>query len=82
MDNVNNPSHYNSAGAKCLDCGRPIECIDVIENLVCNRANAVKYIWRMDHKGKPVEDLKKAIWYLEREVRRLQRMTNAKIKGR
>jgi hypothetical protein len=32
---------------------------------------AVKYIWRCGDKGKPVEDLRKAIWYLEREIARL-----------
>jgi hypothetical protein len=32
--------------------------------------NAVKYIWRADLKGNPIEDLKKAVWYLEREISR------------
>jgi hypothetical protein len=32
--------------------------------------NAVKYIWRADLKGNPIEDLKKAVWYLEREITR------------
>ena len=33
--------------------------------------NAMKYIWRADDKGEPVENLKKARWYLEREIMRL-----------
>ena len=62
-DNVNHPSHYNSGN---------IEVIDAIEdwNLGFCLGNAVKYIARADHKGKPIEDLEKAIWYLEREVER------------
>jgi len=36
--------------------------------------NAVKYIWRADEKGKAVEDLKKAVWYLQREISRRERM--------
>lgn len=73
MDNVNHPSHYNSGD---------IEVIDAIEdwNLDFCLGNAVKYIARADHKGKPVEDLEKAIWYLEREVeRRIQCQKNTTL---
>ena len=62
-DPVNNPEHYtlNPNG---------IECIDVTENMNFCLGNAVKYIWRADLKGNPIEDLKKAVWYLEREISR------------
>ena len=62
-DPVNNPEHYtlNPNG---------IECIDVTENMNFCLGNAVKYIWRADLKGNPIEDLKKAVWYLEREITR------------
>ena len=35
-----------------------------------NLGNAIKYIWRADLKGKPIEDLEKAIWYINREIER------------
>ena len=61
-DPVNHPSHYGGVGA--------YETINVIEawNLNFNLGNAVKYISRALHKGKRVEDLKKAMWYLQREI--------------
>ena len=65
-DNVNNPSHYNKG---------KIEVIDFIDDqqFGYNDGNAVKYICRHKHKGNPVEDLKKAIWYLEREIKKLSK---------
>jgi len=62
-DSVNHPDHYN-----WLPNG--LEVIDVTENLNFCMGNAVKYILRADHKGKPIEDLDKAIWYLNREIER------------
>ena len=58
---VDHPSHYNSGS---------IEVIDAIEDwgLGFNLGNAVKYIARADHKGNPVEDLRKAAWYIQREL--------------
>ena len=64
-DPVNNPAHYTNHPSG-------IECIQVTEHMNFNRGNAVKYIWRCGDKGEPVEDLRKAIWYLERELVRLQ----------
>lgn len=60
-DMVNHPPHYTF--------GR-FEVIDVIEDwkLDFHRANAVKYIARSRHKGSEVQDLEKAIWYLQRRV--------------
>ena len=60
-DNVNHPSHYKVGG---------IETIDFIEakSLSYNLGNVVKYLTRADHKGNKIEDLKKAQWYLNREV--------------
>ena len=61
-DNVNNPSHYNVG---------TIEVITVIEDwkLNFNLGNAIKYIGRCEHKNNKKEDIKKAIWYLERELK-------------
>jgi hypothetical protein len=60
-DNVNHPSHYKVGG---------IETIDFIEakSLSYNLGNVIKYLTRADHKGNKLEDLKKAQWYLNREV--------------
>lgn len=66
-DNVNHPEHYT-----CHPSG--VECIDVVEHMNFNRGNAVKYIWRAGSKGGPeqeIEDLKKAAWYITREIDRL-----------
>ena len=61
-DNVNNPIHYNTG---------TIEVIEVIEDwkLNFNLGNAIKYIGRCEHKNNKEEDIKKAIWYLERELK-------------
>ncbi len=60
---VDHPTHYGGRG-------NPYETIKVIEawGLGFNLGNTVKYISRAEKKGAPVEDLKKAAWYLEREI--------------
>ena len=67
-----NPSHYKDNGAKCK-CGLPIECIDVTKHLTFVRGNAIKYLWRADLKGDVIENLKKARWYIDCEIRNLER---------
>lgn len=66
-DNVNHPSHYTYG---------KIEVIDAIEawGLNFHRGNAVKYIARAGKKNivKEVEDLEKAVWYINREIERLK----------
>ncbi len=63
---VDHPSHYNAG---------KFEVIDVIEDwqLGFNLGNTVKYLARAKHKGKEKEDLKKALWYLTRELEELER---------
>ena len=60
--NVDHPSHYNQG---------TYEVIDVIEdwNLGFNKGNAIKYIARSEYKGNEIEDLEKAVWYLNREIK-------------
>jgi hypothetical protein len=65
FDPVVNPRHYTQHPSG-------VECIDITEHMSFNLGNAVKYIWRAPHKGKPVEDLRKAVWCLEREIKRMQ----------
>jgi len=66
-----NPSHY--IGPEC-DCGKQIECINITETMSFCRGNAFKYLWRAGSKqsADEVEDLRKAIWYIEREIRNLE----------
>lgn len=60
-DPVNHPKHYT---------GHPsgVECIQVTEHMSFCLGNAVKYIWRADLKQNTVEDLQKAVWYINREI--------------
>ncbi len=70
-DAVAHPAHYTQGG---------IECIDAMESALTHaefvgylRANVLKYIWRYDRKGAPVQDLRKAAWYLDRLTREVGR---------
>ena len=63
-DVVNKPKHYNTGN---------IECIEAIEESMSSvafkgylKGNCLKYLWRYDYKGKQVEDLQKAGWYLDK----------------
>lgn len=62
-DAVDHPEHYNAHP-------KGIECIDVVEDMTFNVGNAIKYLWRAGLKGDVIEDLKKARWYIEREIQR------------
>jgi hypothetical protein len=64
-DSVEHPQHYTFGG---------VEVIDAIEAwaLGFHLGNVVKYVARAAHKGNHLEDLRKARWYLDREIQRLQ----------
>ena len=71
-DPVSSPSHYRAGS---------VECIDAIDAALAGVkdplsgfyiAQVIKYVWRHEQKGKPVEDLKKAKWYLDRLIKRLE----------
>ena len=72
-DPVNSPAHYTSRAARCAKCGHPIECIDVAEHMSFSIGNCCKYLWRAGLKGDAIEDLRKARWYIDREITRLER---------
>ena len=65
IDMVNSPPHYNQTG---------IECIHAISAATGDgfkhylQGNILKYLWRFDYKEKPVEDLEKAKWYLDKLI--------------
>ena len=69
-DPINHPSHYTHGD---------IEPIDAIEawGLGFCLGNVVKYVARAGHKGDRLEDLKKARWYLEREIKRGEKCRDA-----
>jgi len=65
VDMVNSPPHYNQTG---------IECIHAISAATDKgfkyylQGNVMKYLWRFDYKDKPLEDLQKAKWYLDKLI--------------
>ncbi len=70
VDVVNSPPHYKTGG---------IEAIEGIEASMGPEAfagylkgNIMKYMWRYERKGKPIEDLKKARWYLDRLIQKVE----------
>lgn len=65
-DPVNHPRHYTKHPSG-------VECITITEWMTFNLGNAVKYIWRAGDKGALLEDLKKARWYLDREIQRISK---------
>jgi hypothetical protein len=62
-DPVNHPKHYT---------GHPsgVECIQIAEHFGYCLGNVIKYIWRAGQKGDALEDLRKARFYLDREIKR------------
>ena len=82
-DSVNQPSHYNSHPSG-------IECIEIARHHNFNIGNTIKYLWRaglkseegMEDADKQVEDLNKAIWYIQDEIKRITEFNNKKSNGK
>lgn len=64
-DPITQPAHYVQHPAG-------VECIAITEHFTFNIGNAIKYLWRHAHKGDAVSDLRKAVWYIERECQRIE----------
>jgi len=66
-DPVNNPNHYS-------DHPSGVECLTITRHMSFNIGNAIKYLWRHGKKDpeKTIEDLRKAIFYIEDEIKRLK----------
>lgn len=62
-DPVSHPTHYTQHPSG-------IECITITQHMSFNLGNALKYIWRADLKGNAEEDLRKAVWYLNQELKK------------
>jgi len=73
-DAVDHPPHYNADPSG-------VECIDIVRHRNFNVGNAIKYLWRngLKDSDSSVQDLKKAIWYIEDEIERLDAVTNATL---
>jgi len=65
-DNVNHPAHYTQHPSG-------IECIEITRHMGFNLGNAMKYIWRADLKAKAIEDLEKAIFYIQDEIEKMKK---------
>ena len=65
VDMVNKPPHYQSeTGVECIEA---IEAANGMDGFIAYlRGTAIKYIWRAGKKWDDVEDVEKAIWYMER----------------
>lgn len=66
IDTVNHPPHYTAHPSG-------VECIQITEHMNFCLGNAIKYIWRADLKHDAIEDLKKAVWYVNKEIERRQK---------
>lgn len=64
-DSVNHPLHYTSHPSG-------VECITIAEHMSFNLGNALKYLWRNEGKN-GIEDLRKAIWYINREIEKREK---------
>jgi hypothetical protein len=71
-DQVNKPKHYTSHPSG-------IDCIQITEHMSFNLGNAIKYIWRADLKNDAIEDLRKAEWYIRREIEKRTPTMKARI---
>lgn len=69
-DAVNHPSHYTQGGIECIDAMKASMSDEAFKGLL--KGNVIKYIWRYEKKVNPLEDLKKAKWYLERLIKELE----------
>lgn len=65
-DRVSHPPHYTAHPSG-------VECITVTEHMSFCLGNAIKYIWRADLKNDALEDLRKARWYIDREIEKRTR---------
>ena len=67
-DSVDHPAHYTSHPSG-------VECIDIAQEMSDCLGNVIKYAWRAGLKDDRIEDLEKARWYLDREIKRLKGVT-------
>lgn len=76
-DAVNNPKHYNTGSIECIEAIKESMSSEAFKGYL--KGNCLKYLWRMDYKGKPLQDIEKSKWYLNKL---LEEITTAQKKGR
>ena len=69
-DAVNHPSHYTGAGIECIEAIKASMTPDALAGYL--KGNVQKYLWRYEKKVNPIEDLKKARWYLDYLINELE----------
>lgn len=72
---VVHPEHYTQGKVECIDALESATRDKVGIEAVCT-ANVIKYVWRYNAKGKPVQDLLKARWYLDRLIAAVDSTSN------
>ena len=65
-DPVNKPDHYNVGSIEAIEAIKASMPPQEFKGYL--KGNIMKYLWRYDYKGKPIEDLRKARWYLEKLI--------------
>lgn len=70
-DPVNRPSHYTAGGIECIDAIKASMSTEAFLGFL--KGNVQKYMWRYEKKVAPVEDLKKAQWYLSKMIEEQER---------
>lgn len=66
FDPVKQPEHYNTGAIECIDAIKA--SMEPTQFKGYLKGNVEKYVWRYEYKNKPVEDLRKARWYLDRLI--------------
>ena len=66
LSQVDHPSHYNQGKIECIEALR--ECLTPEEFRGFLKGNTIKYLWRLNGKGKPKEDAEKGRWYLDQLI--------------
>ena len=66
-ETINHPKHYDTGKFECIDVMVEVFGIEATQNFCV--LNAFKYLYRSDHKGKKLEDIKKADWYLNEYIK-------------
>ncbi len=69
-DNVNHPAHYTAGGIECIEAIKASMTPEEFRGYL--KGTIMAYLWRYQHKGKPLEDLQKADWYLARLQEEMQ----------
>jgi hypothetical protein len=63
IEEVNHPPHYAKGGVECIQAIKASMTPEAFHGYL--KGNIIKYLWRYENKGKAVQDLEKANWYLK-----------------